>query len=215
MNDLDTQLADAFERLADHSPHHPDLVGVTRRTARRHRTITGSAITAVALAATVTGLLVIPNSRFGHHTENAPAVPAAATPPCAGTVAHAVLPVWARGGFSDPKPVMPFVTSASGNVVAILFADPLAAPPSKNPADPSNKVLWVWKNLPADPTTLHATARLNGTGPAVTAGLPSPLGPSYVDLPSPGCWRLTLSWPDGSDTIDLSALSPEGRRQAS
>ena len=28
-------------------------------------------------------------------------------------------------------------------------------------------------------------------------------GPSIVDLPDPGCWRLTLRWGKHRDTIDL------------
>ncbi len=95
---------------------------------------------------------------------------------------------------------MPFVRSQSGNVVAILFADPLFAPPLR---DRNNKVLWAWQQLSAAGSDVRMTARLNGKGPAVTAGLPSPVGPSIVDLPSPGCWRVALTWPGGSDSIDL------------
>jgi hypothetical protein len=28
-------------------------------------------------------------------------------------------------------------------------------------------------------------------------------GPSYVNLPSPGCWRLTLRWSGRRDSLDL------------
>jgi len=28
-------------------------------------------------------------------------------------------------------------------------------------------------------------------------------GPSLVDLPAPGCWRLTLSWWGRRDSLDL------------
>jgi hypothetical protein len=202
MNDLDDQLAGVFERLADEAPHHPDLAGATRRRARRRRTATVAGLTAAAVAATVTGLMVLPDGLF-HGPKHTSDVAVAVAPPCESTITQAVLPDWARTGFSDPEPVMPFVRSASGNVVAILFTDQLASPPR---SDIANKVLWVWHQLPASPTDIHTTARLNGTGPAVTAGLPTPTGPSYVDLPTPGCWRLTLTWPGGSDTIDLRAV---------
>jgi hypothetical protein len=205
MNDLDDQLAGVFERLADAAPHHPDLAGVTRRRARRRRTATVAGLAAAAVAATVTGLMVLPDGVF-HGSKHTSDIGVAATPPCESTITRAVLPDWARTGFSDPEPVMPFVRSASGNVVAILFTDELASPPR---SDIANKVLWVWDQLPADTTSIHAIARLNGTGPAVTAGLPAPAGPSYVDLPTPGCWRLTLTWPGGSDTIDLRAVPPQ------
>ncbi len=95
---------------------------------------------------------------------------------------------------------MPYVASASGNVVAILFGDPLTSPPR---ADLNNKILWAWRPSAAVRPDVHLSARLEGTGPVVTAGLPAPFGPSQVDLPSAGCWRLTISWTGGQDTIDL------------
>jgi hypothetical protein len=33
-------------------------------------------------------------------------------------------------------------------------------------------------------------------------------GPSYVDAPSAGCWRLTLTWSGRSDTLDLAYVPP-------
>jgi len=203
MNDLDDQLAGAFERLAERAPHHPDLAGLTRRRARRRRTITATVLAAAPVLA-ATGLWVLPNGPF-HSKGGTGDVAVTSEPPCQSVVTRAVLPEWARTGFSDAKPVMPFVRSASGKVVAILFTGDLASPPRK---DVANKVLWVWQQPPADVTSIHASARLNGTGPVVTAGLPTPAGPSYVDLPSPGCWRLTLTWPGGSDSIDLRAVPP-------
>ena len=204
MNDLEDQLASAFERLAEGAPHHPDLAGTARRRARRRRvtTVTGLAVASVAVV--LGGLLVMPNGVLNGSKDTSD-VADAASPPCRTSVTKTVLPEWARGGFSDPKPVMPFVTSASGNVVAILFGNELSSPQR---ADIANKVLWVWHQYPTD-LNIHATARLEGTGPAVTDGLPTPAGPSYVDLPSPGCWRLTLTWTGGSDTIDLRVLTPQ------
>jgi hypothetical protein len=52
------------------------------------------------------------------------------------------------------------------------------------------------------------TAQLAGTDTVVTAGLPRPEGPSTVDLPAPGCWRITLTSPGGTDTIDLDYARP-------
>ena len=201
MNDLDHHVSEAFERLAQQAPHHQDLAGSVRRQARRRTRRTAGLVAAAAVV--VTALAVTVEARFTR-SDGEPAV--TVTPSCASTVTRAVLPSWARTGFSEPEPVMPFVRSASGNVVAILFGNELAAPAWP---DVGNKVLWVWKQYPADPQAVTATARRDGTGPAVTAGLPTPTGPSYVDLPTPGCWRLTLSWPGGSDTIDLQAVAPE------
>ena len=202
MNDLDDELVGAFERLAEGAPHHPDLAGATRRRARRQRLRTVAGLVAASAAIAVAGVWMLPDGLFDR-SKGTSDVAVGVVPACESTVTRAVLPEWARTGFSDPEPVMPFVRSASGNVVGILFTDELASPLRP---DVANKVLWVWRQLPADPMTIHATARLNGTGPVVTAGLPTPAGPSYVDLPSPGCWRLTLTWTGGSDTIDLRAV---------
>lgn len=32
-------------------------------------------------------------------------------------------------------------------------------------------------------------------------------GPSYVNLPAPGCWRLTLRWSGRSDQLDLDYVA--------
>jgi hypothetical protein len=205
MTNLDDQLAETFERLADRAPHHPDLARATRRRVRRRRTVITAAVLAAGSVVAVTGLAS--GLLGGAQDRSVPAV--TVVPSCESNLTRAVLPEWARTGFSDAEPVMPFARSAHGDVVAILFVDELAAPPR---ADVANKVLWVWRRLPADPATIHATARLNGTGPIVTAGLPTPAGPSYVNLPAPGCWRLTLTWPGGRDTIDLRVLAPEDIR---
>jgi len=45
-------------------------------------------------------------------------------------------------------------------------------------------------------------AMLNGTHRAVTRRLPD-IGPSYVDLPAPGCWTLDLSWFGHRDQVEL------------
>ena len=35
-------------------------------------------------------------------------------------------------------------------------------------------------------------------------------GPSVVDLPAVGCWRLTLDWGDQMDSLDLEYIAPAG-----
>lgn len=71
----------------------------------------------------------------------------------------------------------------------------------------SNKILWV-SRLPAEPQTdLRISAqRMRGRQPlgrpvarTVTGGP----GPSIVDLPAAGCWRLTLRWSGQRDSLDL------------
>jgi hypothetical protein len=117
-----------------------------------------------------------------------------------------VLPEWARAGFTDAEPVVPFVRSRSGNVVAVLFGGRLWSPPRK---DVSNKVLWVWRQVPGGATgDVTMSAQLVGTDTVVTTGLPRPEGPSTVDLPLPGCWRISLRSSGGIDTIDLDYARP-------
>jgi hypothetical protein len=112
-------------------------------------------------------------------------------------VDRGVLPTWARTGFSDPEPKMPHVIGSHGDIAAVLFGDPLAAPPLP---DRANKVLWVPRETPLTFTRLTITARQGDR----TVTRKVDLGPSYVDLPAAGCWRLTLSWADHEDTLALA-----------
>jgi len=208
MTDLDRALTEVFAELAESAPHDPALVRRVRQGARRRGTAAVVGI-AAACALLVAGGVVVQGAR------NASAPAAVATTPapaCDGTPTSQVLPDWARGGFSDPEPVVPFVRSRSGNVVAILFGGHLYSPPRK---DVSNKVLWVWRDIPGTTGgaggtggSLTMTAQLAGTHTVVTRGLPQPAGPSTVDLPQPGCWRITLHSPAGTDTIDLDYVRP-------
>jgi hypothetical protein len=112
-------------------------------------------------------------------------------------VDRGVLPKWARTGFSAPEPKMPHVVGDGGRIAAVLFGDPLTAPPAP---DRGNKILWVARWTPEPPAQL--TIRATQGDRTVTRKVD--VGPSFVDLP-PGCWRLSLSWTGGSeDTLDLA-----------
>jgi hypothetical protein len=157
--------------------------------------------TAAASAVAVTGVVV---AEHGRGRSASPAVATTPAPACDGTPRTGVLSGWARTGFSDPQPVVPFVRSRSGNVVAILFGGQLRSPPRKD-----NKILWVWRQMPGGATgDVRMTAQLVGTDTVVTTGLPRPEGPSAVDLPAPGCWRITLHSPRRADTLDLDYARP-------
>jgi hypothetical protein len=123
----------------------------------------------------------------------------AAASACA--VDRGVLPKWARTGFSDPQPKMPHVLGSGGHIAAIIFGDPLYSPPD---ADRANKVLWVPRETPLTYTRLAITAT-NGDR---TVHRKVDLGPSYVDLPAPGCWQLSLSWKGHKDTLALKYVKP-------
>ena len=112
-----------------------------------------------------------------------------------------VLPEWARTGFSEAEPKMPHVLGRGGEIAAILFGDPLSAPPD---ADRANKVLWVPRETPLTYTRLAITARQGER----TVTRKVDLGPSYVDLPAPGCWQLTLAWKGHQDALALNYVKP-------
>jgi hypothetical protein len=117
---------------------------------------------------------------------------------CGSTVVTGPLPEWARAGFSDDAR-MPHVMSHRGEIVAAIFGHPLAV---VRPSGSNNKILWVPKTPP--PTgDLQIEAKLDGSYVSATRTVPGGPGPSIIDLPQPGCWRLTLTWPEHSDTIDL------------
>jgi hypothetical protein len=141
------------------------------------------------------------------------AVAAAAAPASAGSSApaachsavhHGVLPTWARTGFSDPRPRLPHVIGRSGEIAALIFGYPLRSPPGK---DRSNKILWVSRRDVKPLSDLRIRAqRMEGrrrVGRPVTRVVVGGPGPSGIDLPAPGCWRLTLRWSGRSDRLDL------------
>jgi hypothetical protein len=90
-------------------------------------------------------------------------------------------------------------------ILAVLFADPLYSPA---PPNRGNKILWL-SRLPQTPgSSLRISAqRMRG---AAVLGSPwrhtvaGGAGPSLVNFPAAGCWRLTLRWSGRSDTLDLT-----------
>jgi hypothetical protein len=128
----------------------------------------------------------------------APAHPASASS-CAGQPPVSPLPVWARSGFTPPGIAVPHVLGAAGNIVAILWAtrNALHAPALTTRA---NKILWV-SRVSTGPMTIRAT--LAGSTRSATVNLPGGPGPSYVNLPAPGCWTLHLTWAGHTDHLSL------------
>lgn len=126
---------------------------------------------------------------------------------CTPEVLQDELPVWARGGFTGTTR-MPHTMGRSGQIVAVLFGYPLKQPPAEGR---NNKILWVASPASghenADPD-LIIQARLNATGEPVERRVSGGPGPSIVDLPSAGCWRLSLSWGGRTDSLDLEYSAP-------
>jgi hypothetical protein len=142
-----------------------------------------------------------------------PAVDARRTaPPCFAQVRAGVLPSWVRTGFHPPTQPIPHELGRSGRIVAIVFGFPLLSPPS---AQRSNKILWVSRQQQRPGLNLRIGAqRMDGReklGPRVTRIIPGGAGPSIVDLPEPGCWRLTLRWSGQIDTLDLEYVANRRR----
>ncbi|MDG4839506.1 hypothetical protein O7631_23535 [Micromonospora sp. WMMD967] len=123
---------------------------------------------------------------------------------CAARVETGSLPDWADAGFSGDARV-PHVFGAKGDIVAVLFAHPLR---QHREDGSNNKILWVAQasTTSADPTapaTLVITATLDGTDTTVTREVAGGPGPSIIDVPQAGCWRLDLRWSGHTDTMDL------------
>jgi hypothetical protein len=118
------------------------------------------------------------------------------------------VPAWTAPAFSDSSPgppMWPHALSFRRAVAAILFAHPLRA---GNPTNPSNKILWIMK-FPRHGLPLRIDARpLRAERPVIRLAFPadsSPgeIYPSYVNVPTAGCWRLALHWAGHTDQIDL------------
>jgi hypothetical protein len=140
-------------------------------------------------------------------TALAPSTASGSTGACHSPMRHGVLPPWARTGFSDPRPRMPHVLGRSGEIAAVVFGYPLLSPPAENRA---NKILWVSRRQVKPGADLRIRAqRMRGDRPVgghvvrVIRGGP---GPSYLNLPARGCWRLSLRWSGRSDELDLDFL---------
>jgi hypothetical protein len=128
--------------------------------------------------------------------------------PCHAEVRSGVLPTWARSGFADKRPRIAHTLGRSGKIAAILFGYPLRSPPAEGR---NNKILWVSRR-PHSRAALWIRAQLmDGTDMigapirTIVAGGP---GPSLVNVPTPGCWRVTLWWSGRRDTLDLEYRAP-------
>jgi hypothetical protein len=98
---------------------------------------------------------------------------------------------------------MDFEIGRHGEVVALLWAYPLLSPP---PTTHNNKILWVSRLTTNGSTLLISAQRMTGSKPvgqAVHRQVAGGPGPSIIDLPMAGCWRLDLQWSGQRDSLDL------------
>lgn len=196
-NDLVALLDDAAAEIDVPVPPAEALVDAGRRGLRRRRVVGAGCAVAVTTAVAVGVPLAVAALRPGP-----PPAPPTSVAACVAQVPDTVLPRWARAGFTGPSPRIAYVRGHNRDMVAVLFAQPLTAPPS---ADHNNKILWV-----ARPSTGHAAGTLridarlaDGSATAVRT-VPGGPGPSIIDLPKPGCWHLTLHWAGRTDSLDLA-----------
>ena len=158
------------------------------------RVLRGFAAPFVAVG--LASLVVVPATTAGSTLANSSV--------CQPHVTVGVLPVWARAGFSDPRPRMPYSVGRDGKIAALLWANPLLSPPSKNH---NNKILWVSRESTVPGSDLEISAqRMIGSKPfgaPVARRVMGGPGPSIINLPSAGCWRFRLRWSGRTDTIDL------------
>jgi hypothetical protein len=158
----------------------------------------------VAAPALAVGGLVAQPPTAGAHPAPGTATSVLPEAACQPHVVLGVIPSWASGGFHPAAYRMYYELGRSDRIVALLWAHPLRSPPSPTYA---NKILWV-SHRPGNGSPLLIRAqRMRGTrnvGKPVLATVPGGPGPSYVDMPSPGCWRLTLTWSGSRDSLDLN-----------
>jgi hypothetical protein len=160
----------------------------------------GAALALCSLTACSAGSPVSTSSTTG------PASATATELPCTGAVVTGPLPTWAREGFEPPDQSVPHVVGIGGDIVGVVFAQPLHA---LGPAGAENKILWVARpGATADSgdslgTELAIRARLNGVGTTTSTTLAGGPGPSVVDVPAPGCWTVTLTWSGRTDLVAL------------
>jgi hypothetical protein len=130
--------------------------------------------------------------------------------PCREEIRRAVIPTWARAGFSEARPRLPHAIGRQGDIAALLFGYPLTSPP---PEMRANKILWVSRVPLEPPSDLRISAqRMRGgerLGPVVRRLVEGGPGPSTINLPAPGCWRLRLGWSGHRDELDL-VYEPRG-----
>lgn len=189
VNEIEARLPQALEHLGNGALHRPDLAAAARRGVRQHRRLIAGPI-----AVSVAVLLVLGVGWVARSPGMGSASPG---PSACQPLLTTPVPVWARAGFTGTT-YPPFAYSASGNLVAIVFGDPLTAPPANNH---NNKILWVARA--GSPGDLVITGHLEGADRTARIDTGASPGPSIVDLPAPGCWHLNLRWGDHTDTIDL------------
>lgn len=152
---------------------------------RRYLAVAASVVAIAAVASAVAITRTSQQTPAGHSA-------------CAGAVSTDPLPAWARAGFSPNGYRTPHVLGSRGEILGVLFTQPLRV---HQPYGTNNKILWVAKDPGSGPLTIRAA--LEGTDLAAIRTVPTGPGPSIINLPAAGCWRLTLTWSGHRDTVAI------------
>jgi hypothetical protein len=123
-------------------------------------------------------------------------------------------PRWTAAAWSDSSPgfTLPYALASSDAAGAFFFAHPIRA---DHPTNPRNKILWIVRS-PRDGHPLQITARFGAERSLVVHSSwpanaePGEIYPSYLNLPRPGCWALTLAWGAHRASIDVRISDPRG-----
>ena len=142
-------------------------------------------------------------------TETQRAVTEVVGPCVPAAVHHGAPPAWTAAAWSDSPGFRAPYALASGDAAAAFFFVPKLR--AGHPSNPANKILWVVR-FPRNGNPLVITARL-GRDPAKVVRIsrpadssPGEIYPSYVDLPTTGCWRLQLAWGPHRANIDVRVV---------
>ena len=119
-------------------------------------------------------------------------------------------PSWAAA--ANPPRGIPSALTDDGSAIAYFFGDPLVSPPRAEGA--ANKILWI-SRFPRNEHSLKVVAtRVDGAKtPEITVtqpadSSPGEIYPTIIDVPTPGCWLLSLSWGRHRDTLSVSYALP-------
>jgi len=138
-------------------------------------------------------------------------VPTGSSPPGCGQTPVRVggLPAWTAP--AGPPASLPYVVSAEGNLVGVLFGAPLQAPAATTGR--TNKILWIVREARGGQPLMLTAHRIDGPGSEVATteeadSSPGEIYPSIVDVPVPGCWHVTARWNGNTATVDLQYGPP-------
>jgi hypothetical protein len=170
-----------------------------------------AALLACSVLAACTGLVVTPQAVTPSPTLGSPSVG-----PVGGGCNNTVINPPPAPGAGRALAANPWVQLGVPNsgVIAYFFdpRSPFLTAGSSPPPDASNKILWIEDDpiggdlvIVANPSL---TARPTVMLTVPPAGSPAGTYPSIVNLPTPGCWHLAVTWAGGRGSMDLVVAAP-------